>query len=286
MTGNNAVNYKISLNAGSVALVLGILTLVLLLASLAGQLAPYFTSRTEPVVFLSLDAEQNLPTFFSVLLILLAALLLTLVAVFKRTQGASYAFHWAVLALGFLMMALDEATSVHEKLYGPMSQWLGADRPAVFNFAWVVPCIVLVLVIGLYFLRFLLHLPAKTRLLFCTAGVVYLGGAIGFEMIGGYYYAMTHEMGNWVFITISTTEESLEMVGMIIFIFALLGYMAETLGEVRFRFEAAREPVPSADRLKTAIPLPVYDSPVSPSPVRVASRRSNRSGGDHSGARR
>lgn len=286
MTGNSTVNYKISLNPGSVAWVLGIMALVLLLASLAGQLAPYFTSRTEPVVFLSLDAEQNLPTFFSVLLILAAALLLTLVTLFKKTQGDSYVFYWGLLSLGFLMMALDEATSVHEKLYGPMIQWLGADRPAIFNFAWVVPCIAFVSVIGLFFLRFLLHLPAKTRLLFCVAGAVYVGGAIGFEMVGGYYYAITHEMGNWIFIAISSTEESLEMGGVIIFIFALLRYMAETFREVRFRFDDAPRKRAFADTLKTVIPLTAQDSPVSPPAVLVASRRSNRSGNDRSGVRR
>ncbi|HEX7028871.1 MAG TPA: hypothetical protein VF268_16645, partial [Gammaproteobacteria bacterium] len=165
------------------------MAIILVLASLAGQLAPHFTGRSEPVVFLSVDGEQNLPTFFSVLLILAASLLLAVVAVFKKAQRDAYVSYWMLLAIGFLCMAIDEATSLHEKLQGPVGRLLGEDRPAIFHFAWLAPGIAFVLVTGLLFLKFLLHLPGKTRWLFLTAGGVYLGGAIVMELIGSYYAA-------------------------------------------------------------------------------------------------
>lgn len=232
---NNTVTNKISLSPASITLVLGAVAFILVVASLAGQLAPYYTERNEPVVFLSLDGEQNLPAFFSVLLLLVASLLLTVVTLFKKVQGAPYTLYWAVLAFGFLFMALDEATSIHEKLHGPMSWLLGEERPAAFHFAWVVPGIAIVLFMGLFFLKFLLRLPAKTRWLFLAAGSVYLGGAIVLELVGG-YYASVHGINNWAFIVTSSIEEGFEMAGVIVFIFALLGYMAETFGEVRIGF--------------------------------------------------
>lgn len=233
------IGNKIFLNPTSVAGVLGTMALVLMLASVAGQLAPYFTGRSEPVVFLSIDGEQNLPAFFSVLLILVATLLLAVIAVFKKAQGASYAFYWALLSLGFLFMAVDEATSIHEKLNGPMRRLLGDERPAIFHFAWLLPGIVFVLAIGLLFLRFLLHLPAKTRLLFFMAASLYLGGAIVLELIGS-YYAFTYGIRSWPLIVSGHIEESLEMAGVIVFIFALLQYMAEIYGEMRFEFDNSR----------------------------------------------
>lgn len=236
----NTVTHKVSLNPALVARVLSVMACVLILASLAGQLAPYFTGRSEPIVFLSVDGEQNLPTFFSVLLILVATLLLAVITVFKNAQGAPCVRYWAILASGFLFIALDEATSIHEKLQGPMSRLLGEDRPDVFHFAWVAPGMAIVLLVGLFFLKFLLRLPAKTRLLFCVSAALYLGGAIVLELIGG-HYAITHGIRSWIFIASSSVEEGLEMGGIILFIFALLGYMAETFEEVRFGFNAQGE---------------------------------------------
>ena len=57
----------------------------------------------------------------------------------------------------------------------------------IFNFAWVIPGNALVLVLALFFLQFWLRLPTKTRLTFFVAGVTYIGGCIGFELIGGNY---------------------------------------------------------------------------------------------------
>lgn len=231
------VNNKISLSPVPVALALGVVAFVLMLASVAGQLAPYFTSRSEPVFFLSVDAEQNLPTFFSILLLLIATALLAIIALFKKVQGASYAVYWAILSVGFLLMAVDEATSIHEKLHEPMSRLLGDDRPAVFYFAWVVPAIVFVFVAGLFFLKFLLRLPAKTRFLFFLAGFLYVGGAIVLELIGS-LFAFTYGLRSWTLIVSYHVEECLEMAGVIIFIFALLRYLADVYGELRFGFDS------------------------------------------------
>lgn len=229
------MNNNVSLNPVSIALVLAMTALLVILAGLAGQLAPHFTGRDEVVTLFNLDSEQNIPTFFSVVLMLGATLLLGLIAIFKKAQGAAYTLQWAVLACGFLFMSIDEAMSIHEKLNEPMSGLLGKDRPAIFHFAWVVPGIAVVVAVGLFFLKFLLYLPAKTRLLFVAAATLYLGGVIVVELIGNYYAAVSGTDG-WAYIASATIEEGLEMAGIIVFIFALLKYMAEHYGEVRFRF--------------------------------------------------
>jgi hypothetical protein len=67
-------------------------------------------------------------------------------------------------------------------------------------------------------------------------------GGIGCELIGG-WFAELHGTANLTYATITTVEESLEMAGVIIFIWALLVYIADNYKEVRFRFEGVRAEV-------------------------------------------
>lgn len=232
---------QISLNPSSIARVLGAVAFLLVLASIGGQLTASLTGHAQVYRLARLfdvGAERNIPTAFSTLLLLFAALLLAVITVLKRKQTGSPVSHWAILSFGFLFMAADEAFSFHERLIKPVRKLLGDDNLGVFYFAWVIPGIALVLVLAPFFLRFLLRLPAKTKLTFLMAATLYIGGAIGFELIGGRFaelhgYNLTYKM-------IETVEESLEMAGVIIFIWALLVYIADNYKEVRFRFDGIR----------------------------------------------
>jgi hypothetical protein len=66
------------------------------------------------------------------------------------------------------------------------------------------------------------------------AASIYLGGAIGIELIGS-SHAELHGYENWAYSMIATLEESLEMTGLIVFIWALLKYSAGSYKEVRFQ---------------------------------------------------
>jgi hypothetical protein len=233
---------QISLNPSSIARVLGAVAFLLVLASIGGQLTAYLTGHDHVYGLVRLfyvDAERNIPTGFSMILLLFAALLLAVITVLKRKQTGSPVSHWAILSFGFLFMAADETCSFHERLVKPVHQLLGDDNLGVFYFAWVIPGIALVLILALFFLKFWLRLPAKTRLTFLTAASLYIGGAIGVELIGG-RFAELHGERNLTYSMIVTVEESLEMVGVIIFIWALLVYIADCYKEVRFRIEGVR----------------------------------------------
>ena len=220
---------------------LGAMTFLLVLASIGGQVAKFFLGYDKLHGFIYLfdvDRERNIPTYFSMLLMLFAALLLVVITVLNRKQRTPHVSKWSILSFGFLFMAADEGLQIHERLEKPVRMLLGGGDLGIFNFAWVIPGIALVLVLALFFLRFLLHLPAKTRLRFMMAATIYIGGAIGFEMIGGRYTAL-YGADNFTYRCILVTiEESLEMVGLIVFIWALLDYCADSYKEVLFRFEA------------------------------------------------
>lgn len=236
-----AIN-RISLNSSSIVRVLGAVAFILVLASIAGQLTAYLAGHAHGYRLVQLfyvDVERNIPTGFSTFLLLFAALLLSLITVLKRKQTRFPVSYWAILSLGFLFMAADEAWSFHERLTKPIRELLGDDNFGVFYYAWVIPGIALVLVLALFFSRFLLHLPAETRPIFLLAATLYIGGAIGFELIGG-CFAELHGARNLTYSMIVTVEESLEMAGVIVFIRALLAYIADNYKEVQFRFEGAR----------------------------------------------
>ena len=69
-------------------------------------------------------------------------------------------------------MAVDEVAGVHESIN------------SVIEITWAIPAGFAALLIGLAFLPFLLPLPRRTALLFMLAGFIFLGGAVGIEIIG------------------------------------------------------------------------------------------------------
>jgi hypothetical protein len=60
---------------------------------------------------------------------------------------------------------------------------------------------------------------------------LYIGGAIGMEMLGG-YLAYTTGMKSVSYLIVTTLEESLEMLGIVVFIHALISYIKTYLGGV------------------------------------------------------
>lgn len=222
----------------SIVRLLGWTALLMVLASAGMQLAARLTGHENMyglVPLFDLDGEKNIPTFFSMFLLLSADLLLWIVTLLKRKQKSPDGSYWALLSSGFLFMAADEASTIHELLGRPTHMLLGDENLSFFNYAWVIPGMALVGVLTLYFLRFLLRLPPKTRLAFFLAAIIYLGGAIGMEVVGGRIFEVHGR--DLLYTLTSHVEESLEMTGVIIFIQALLVYIAETFEEVQIIFD-------------------------------------------------
>lgn len=215
---------------------LGAVVFLLVLLSVGGQFSKFMlgdASLQGLVPLFYVDTEQNVPTTFSVFLILTAAFLLAIIAKLTGLQKAPHASKWAILSFGFLLMALDEAFQFHERLNIPIGELLGDGSLGVFYFPWVIPGIVLVFTLGLFFLKFLWALPVSIRVQFLLAAILYVGGAIGVELIGS-RHAELHGYENWTYSLIATVEESLEMAGLVVFIGALLSYCADKYKNVRF----------------------------------------------------
>lgn len=218
--------------------VLAVAAVALVLASLLGQIWVHLAGHEAGrlVTLFDLSRERNIPTFFTVCLMLVIALLLSVPSVLNARGRGPHASKWRVLALGFLCMAYDEAFQVHELFIEPVRSLLGQESLGLLYYAWVLPALALVAVLGLYFLKFLRDLPARSRRTFLLAAGLYLGGGLGIELIGGGYDEL-HGYDNLTYNLISTAEESLEIVGLLVFIHGLLTYLGREQGDLRLRVE-------------------------------------------------
>ncbi|MEG3845810.1 hypothetical protein QT971_02470 [Microcoleus sp. herbarium19] len=185
----------------------------------------------------SVDYERNIPTAYSILALLFSSILLGAIAYGKNLDSDRYKNHWKVLSFIFLCLCLDEAAQIHEKFMYPMRSLLNAT--GFLYFTWVVPIGFVVAIFLLSYTKFLFHLPTSTRNLFVAASVLYIGGALGMEMVGG-YQAYTVGMQNIPYLIIVTLEELFEMLGIIVFIHALTSYINKYLGGVSWKFSLGK----------------------------------------------
>jgi hypothetical protein len=169
----------------------------------------------------NVDKERNIPTLYSFLALLFSALLLGVIAHAKNLDSDPYKHHWKILSFIFLWLSLDEIGQLHEKLKNPMRSLLNAT--GFLYFTWVVPIGFLVVIFLFCYRKFLLHLPVATKKMFVAAAALYIGGAMGMEMVGGYIAFTTGK--NLSYVIGLTIEESLEMLGIVVFIHALMSYI-------------------------------------------------------------
>ena len=166
---------------------------------------------------LNMDRELNLPTLFSSALLLLAALLMRRLG---RISAREAAADWRWLSRIFIFLALDEALQIHEIFIIPgLRQHV---HPALAS-TWVIPYAVLALVILWRCRGFLRSIPTATASRLLRAGAVYIGGAIGMEMVGSFAVrsSLIRLHSPW-YGAITGIEESLELFGIILLIDALM----------------------------------------------------------------
>jgi hypothetical protein len=180
----------------------------------------------------SLGADGNIPTFYSSLAIMSCALLLGLIAISEQARNGNGVAYWFGLALLFAFLSVDEMLMVHERLIEPLRGQFGSS--AAFHYAWVIPYGVgVVAFVGAY-ARFLMQLPKCTAVLFVAAGGVFVVGALGFEMVGGILDSSVGT-GTVIYVLSQTVEETLEMVGIVIFLYAITDYIERTFGGLELR---------------------------------------------------
>ncbi|MFS0514630.1 hypothetical protein ACEYW6_07885 [Nostoc sp. UIC 10607] len=214
------------------------LIVIVISLTFAGVLSSYFwlSEFTFPsskwfYELFSLDRELNIPAWYSAFSLLFCSGLLKAISVIKRKD--SYSSYWKTLYFIFVYLSLDEAFSFHEILIIPSVRQALNLNPIFFQ-TWVIPGAILVAVFAFKYLKFWLDLPHKTRYLFFIAAVVYVSGTLGMEMIGG---LLIEYFGRRSFITSTgiVIEEFLEMIGIVIFIYALITYLSSLKKNIKLK---------------------------------------------------
>lgn len=217
---------RLTLRPGKAALFLAAIALFLALVSLTGQVMKNIFGHDHLfglVPAFDVDSEANIPTWFASNNLLICSLLLFIIARSKKKEGDRYTLRWYGLAFVFAFLSLDEAAGLHELLILPLQS--AFHLKGYLFFAWVIPYGLALLVFGISYLKFLFSLPKRTRILFFLAGGIFTTGALGLEILAGPIFQRLGENNMlWAFET--ALEELLEMQGVILFIYALLSYMA------------------------------------------------------------
>jgi hypothetical protein len=187
--------------------------------------------------FIDLNGEASVPAWFASALMLGAVFLLLVQHHRSRAARSPDTAAWLLLAVGFLLMSLDESAGFHERVSQALINWL---KPGgIFAYAWVIVAIPLVAGLAVVFLPFLRRLPPQSRNRMVLAGAVFLAGAIGMEMVGAYFFDRTPP--NLLMLSVAIVlEESLEFSGLCLFIIALLRHLADGGRDIRLHLSQSR----------------------------------------------
>jgi len=217
------------ISARRITTIFGVIAFLLLTGSLLTQANVFFFERDFLgfgmfLGLLDMDSEISINNTFATLLLLFAGILLAFISLFKRQEKNGFAVHWTVLCVVFFYLAIDEGTALHDRLTPFIRDFLNAG--GLFYQSWVILALVILIVLALYFFRFIINLPSRTRSGFLIAAFLYVGGALVLEMFAG---RLEEIIGpdNFERVLFYSTEETLELMGLILFNYTLMRYLYE-----------------------------------------------------------
>lgn len=218
---------EFNLKTSKVLRVLFIGIILLLIGNLIAVYVRFQTMGMENKVsrlvikMLDFNLEANLPTFMSTLLLLCNGIILALIGRSYKKIGQKF-WHWLGLSAIFVFLAFDEMIQIHEQLRAPMEAMF--NTTGLLYFAWFIPYLAITILIAIAYFKFMMRLPKKVLKLFIIAGVLYVGGAVGMEMLGG-WHSEVHGEKTVTYAMMYSFEEFLEMSGAAVFMYALLTYI-------------------------------------------------------------
>lgn len=167
-----------------------------------------------------LDDEISVPTWFSQVLFLMIGAGAWLAAYLQTNKTARGL--WSIIAAIGLLISLDEVASLHEFFLQSLHVLFYQDSsPTSSANAWLLITPFVLLAAAWLARQLMRYLPRRIVLLFVAGGAVFLVGAVAFD-------ALTSVVPRNSFINqgvLVAIEETLELLGAIIVLYAIANYL-------------------------------------------------------------
>lgn len=162
-------------------------------------------------------AETSVPTWFSIINLLVSSVLLFCLFVHNKAEGRSNAWYWLCLAVLFLLLSIDESAALHNKATH-LAWYTGVPHEALRSHAWLPFGMAFVAVVAVAFVPFLRSIDGRLAALMVLSGAIFVSGAIGFELVASWMeYTSAGERGSLSRNLMVLIEECLEMYGIALF---------------------------------------------------------------------
>lgn len=183
--------------------------------------------QTEPIgltAWADIGKEASAVTWWTSIMWSFAALLCLLEFGRKATK---LRYYWLAIAVGSLLLSLDESVQIHERFSAPAGNFFG-NPGGIFAASWVLAAIPIVIVCFAGLMPFLRALPRRTAAGLFLSGAVFVTGSVGMEMVFA-YVSVYSPASTWLILTLTWIEESLEMIGVAMFCTTVYGHLGRSL---------------------------------------------------------
>ena len=180
---------------------------------------------------INLDEEFNLPAIYSGLLLFFCFLFLRQICVLCKKAERN---NWILLSRVFLFLSFDEVFQIHELfVISGLRQYVHPSLASI----WVIPYGILFVLFSCKFAPFFLGLRSPITGFSFVSGVVYVTGAIAFEALNSWLVRTGQiSRSGFYYEAISGFEELFEMLGIIIFLYAVLLELQSRSGRLVYVF--------------------------------------------------
>jgi hypothetical protein len=169
--------------------------------------------------YVDVNAEGNLPAWFSVTLLAGCAAATCAVAQVHRVAGRrSIAAPWFALAALVAFVSLDEMTSIHEASGRVLRRY--AEVPVLGKYAWILPGAFAAVLVGWVLLVAVRSMTTAGRRSLVFAGGLFVAAALGMELLEA---VLLNDGRNYLgrsMHLLTGAQELLEMLGAVLFLHA------------------------------------------------------------------
>lgn len=167
------------------------------------------------------DREANFPTMVNAGWLQLSGFLAFVIA--RSNPDPGRARRWLGIALILWFLSVDELCMLHDNVSLVLHERFSTD--GLLAWPWVIVYGVLTLSVAAFYLRFFFTLDRKLQIGLGVAAVLYVGGAIGMEMIAAQHLGNDAEDVRYAIYY--TIEENLEIIASMLTAIVLMRFLRE-----------------------------------------------------------